>query len=494
MFQRTACLALVSCALLSAQQDGATILARILAGKGTLSNAELERVAQAAPAERVGTLAALLKDKGLLTDADLAQLSSPVSQPSTGVEAAAPGTTQHARPARPAGPSTDTSAPPVTAESRFPVSIYGTVLMNTFFNTAATNIIDLPLFAAKQGSDALGNDKNLGMTARQTRFGLRYRGPEIAGGRLSGQLEFDLLGGQAPFTTGVNMDLVRTRLAFGRLDWAHGAFEAGQDWSIFAPLNPTSLAEFAIPSMSASGNPWIRLPQLRGEFRGGSKEGLRFLAQIAAVDPNLGDYSTATFSASRAPGAGERGRAPGIESRFALTGSMGDRDLTVGFSSHWAHGKNSGIANGAPLEIPIDSWGVAIDYTLPLARFFQWSGEVFTGRALGMFSVETGQALGAPGGIGALGVHSSGGSTQAQLNLNPKWQVNLVYGIDTPRVRDLPVGSRTRNQSYMGNVMYKYNPHFTIAAEYRRLLTDFRNQQAANERGGHANLAFAYTF
>jgi hypothetical protein len=34
-------------------------------------------------------------------------------------------------------------------------------------------------------------------------------------------------------------------------------------------LNPASYAAYAIPEFSESGNPWIRLPQLRGEFTSG---------------------------------------------------------------------------------------------------------------------------------------------------------------------------------------------------------------------------------
>jgi len=70
----------------------------------------------------------------------------------------------------------------------------------------------------------------------------------------------------------MNMDIFRLRLAFGRLDWKHVAFEAGQDWSVFAPLNPTSLAAYAIPEFSESGNPWIRLPQIRAELTSGAKD------------------------------------------------------------------------------------------------------------------------------------------------------------------------------------------------------------------------------
>jgi hypothetical protein len=43
---------------------------------------------------------------------------------------------------------------------------------------------------AKQGSDALGDDKSFGATARQSRFGLRYQGGDVLGVKLSGEGEF----------------------------------------------------------------------------------------------------------------------------------------------------------------------------------------------------------------------------------------------------------------------------------------------------------------
>jgi hypothetical protein len=291
------------------------------------------------------------------------------------------------------------------------------------------------------------------------------------------------------------MDIPRLRLALGRLDWSHVALVGGQDWSIFAPLNPTSLAEFAIPEMSASGNPWIRTPQLRAEFHSAPTAPTRLLLQVAAVDPDMGDYSTATFATARTPGIGERGRAPGIESRFAVTTKVDDRDFSFGVSTHWAHGKNAGLIGTTALQIPLDSWGVAADYTLPFTKFFNLTGEIYEGRALGIFSVASGEAIlpiGSPVGTG--GVLSRGGWTQAQFNFTPKWQMNLAYGIDQPRSSDLRVGDRVRNQTYMTNLMYKYTPHITFAWEWRRFLTDFKAQPAANERGDHANLGIAYIF
>jgi hypothetical protein len=482
---------------LAIAQDSASVLARILNDKGTITASELAQVEAAGVSERVNVLARLLESKGVLTRDEVAGLVSPPhanGEPTSTPAMAVARTTQGSvAGARQPGPTTEAAA--VTAQSRFPLTLYGTILMNSFYNTAAANVTDVPLFWAKQGSDALGNDKVFGMTARQSRFGVRYQSTtEVIGARLSGQLELDLLGGKAPFANGVDFDLIRLRLAFGRLDWSHFAFEAGQDWGVFAPLSPTSLASYAIAEFSAAGNPWIRLPQVRAEYRTGSKGSLGFLAQVAALDPNMGDYNFSSFVGTRPPGVGERGRAPAIESRVALTGRHDDRDFTVAVSEHWAHGKNSGVVGPATVQLPIDSWGVAIDYSLPFTKLFNLSGEMYTGRALGIYSVTAGESILAPGSPGDRGVRSRGGWTQAQLNFNPKWQLNLAYGLDDPTVRDLPIGNRTRNQSYMGNVQYKYSPHFTVAWEYRRILTDFRNQRFANERGDHANLAFAYLF
>ena len=78
--------------------------------------------------------------------------------------------------------------------------------------------------------------------------------------------------------------------------------------ALLAPLNPTRLAAYAVAEFATSGNPWIRLPQIRGELKLGAEDAGHLLWQLAALDPNVGDYPTATFSTSRQPGAGERGR------------------------------------------------------------------------------------------------------------------------------------------------------------------------------------------
>jgi hypothetical protein len=72
--------------------------------------------------------------------------------------------------------------------------------------------------------------------------------------------------------------------------------------------------------------------------------------------------------------------------------------------------------------------------------------------------------------------------------------MNLVYGIELANMSQLRTGDRSKNQSYMGNLIFKLSPSTIFAWEWRRILTDFRNQRSANEQGDVANLGVAFTF
>ena len=182
---------------------------------------------------------------------------------------------------------------------------------------------------------------------------MRYSGLQLGGAKISGQVEFDFFGGQSTLSNGVGFDLFRLRLALGRVDWKNFSLVAGQDWSVFAPLNPTSLAGHAIPDFSASGNPWIRSIQIRAEFRYARSDTTRAQFHIAATDPNVGD-NPATFATVRTAGIGERGRLPAVDSRLAIS----DGGMTLGLSGHYSRGKNAAssvLKISRPASIPGES-------------------------------------------------------------------------------------------------------------------------------------------
>ncbi len=503
---------LYSALLLAADppEDPATILAQILAQKGAITGAELAQVQNAVAQNRVAILAAILREKGVLDSSDLAKLSVPattpvaaatprtpaiVAQGPSSASPAAPTTVAASSPNSPSAPQQAKAAQPAEANAgkHVPVTLYGTLLFNAGFNTAGINLEDAGSIAAKPGSSLIAGDQSFYATPRQTRVGMRLDPIAVGDADLTGVFEMDAYSADAPFANGANMGLFRLRLAYGRLDWQNVAIEIGQDWSIFAPLNPSSLAMYGVPELSGAGNPWIRLPQIRLEAKKTLSSSSRLLYQIAASDPNDGDYP-ATFIGTRPPGAGELGRMPAIESRLAWTLSEGDRDYTLGFSGRYGRGRNiAPIGNNAVIQ-PVDSWGAAVDYSLPFTRVFNLTGEAYIGRALGIYNVAAAEDIGAVGTLGGHGVLSRGGWLQTQFNLDKQWQLNAGYGIDNPEARDLLIGARDRNQNYFGNFIYKWTPNVNLSLEYRRLLTAFRNQPNATARANLFTLSAAYLF
>ncbi len=437
--------------------DPATRLAQILAAKGTITPAELTQVENAAAENRVKLLATLLRDKHILDSGDLAKLSIPTdsaAQPqSTAAVAEGPSSASPASTAPTTVAASSSNAPSAPQQANpaeraeadagkhTPVTLYGTLLFNAGFDSAGVNLEDAPSIVAKPGSSSIARTQSFFETPRQTRVGLRLNPTPVAGAELTGDFEIDAYSTDAPFTNGANMGLFRLRLAYGRLDWHNVALEIGQDWSIFAPLNPASLAMYAVAEFNGSGNPWIRLPQIRLEAKKTLNPANRLLYQIAASDPNDGDYP-ATFVGTRPAGAGELGRMPAIESRVAWTVSAKDRDFTLGFSGRYGRGRNIGTTGTATVVQPVDSWGAAIDYSLPFTNVFNLTGEAYIGRALGIYNVAAGEDIGPVGTPGGHGVLSRGGWIQPQFNLNKQWQLNVGYGIDNPSARDVAIGER----------------------------------------------------
>jgi hypothetical protein len=487
-------------------QDPVSVLAQILAQKGTISADDLNRVMAAAWQDRVSVLAAILREKGVLDSADLAKLSFPafntdgqslpqvIPGPSSQSSAAptsvvasspnAPSVPEQAKPEEAAG---------VNTGKHIPVTIYGTLLFNAGFDGAGLNLNDAGSVVDKPASSATATNHSFFETPRQTRLGIRLNPTEVAGAQLTGAFEMDAYSAVAPFADGINMGLFRLRLAYGRMDWQNVALEIGQDWSIFAPLNPTSLAMYAVAELNAAGNPWIRLPQIRFEAKQTLNRANRLLYQIAASDPDDGDFSE-TFTGSRPVGAGELGRMPAIESRVAWSVTDGDRDFTLGFSGRYGHGRNVGTIDNLTVTQGVDSWGAAIDYSLPFTNVFNLTGETYIGRALGIYDVALSESVGTVGTPGGHGVRSRGGWVQAQFKLNKRWELNGGYGIDQPSVYDLAVGSRYRNENVFANFIYSLTNNFQWSLEYRRLLSYYVDQAFAAGRANQFTLSAAYMF
>jgi hypothetical protein len=381
-----------------------------------------------------------------------------------------------------AAPARAEGAPPPEAK----VTAYGLVFLNAYGNTDGTNNVDVPLFAVPGAS-------NVGVTARGTRLGIRLTGASAGSARLGGVVEADFYGGFAAVGIGDNMGLVRLRLAAARLDWTHTSLVVGQDWMVFAPLNPTSLACTGIPLMATSGNPWSRLPQVRVERRAGAAT-----VQAAALSPSTGDFS-GTFLAQ--PASGGLARVPFLQGRVAFTAkdAFGSgKPAVAGVSGHW--GRSRTVVGGA--DVDVDSAGGALDLSVPFGKRVTLAAEAFTGTNLAGFQAGVFQGLNpdpvAPTRPGPRGIGTAGGWAQVAV-LPPGISGVTVYaavGFEDPDDGDLESVSRRdwrlRNRTGAVSFVHKVGDRFSWGIEARHAQT--RLLQSGRRTNTHVNAAASLAF
>ena len=374
---------------------------------------------------------------------------------------------------------------------------YGTVHFGMFGNSGGNNNADVPLFATPNGTGGVG------ATARQTRLGVKFTGPDLSHAQTSGTLETDFYGGFPAIGIGENFGVVRLRLAYVRLDWAKTSLIVGQDWIPFAPVNPVSLASAAIPEMAAAGNLWTRTPQIRLEHRW--RKG-NILWQGAVLSPASGDFPTGVNApALLQPGTGAAAKLPYFQSRISLNDKnwLGFKKAgSIGVSALYGRGR---VGNN---RHELETTGVALDWNIPLARRLAFAGEGFFGRNLagfqgGVFQGVTadfayrrGTALVA-GGPRAIGTRGG----WAQLGITPaiakdKLTLYASFGQDDPHDEDLlnlaRRDARARNQSYSFSSLYKWSPQLSWGLAWRRILTSYT--QSGRQSDNHLHLSAAYSF
>lgn len=375
---------------------------------------------------------------------------------------------------------------------------YGTIYFNAFGNSDGTNNSDVPLFATP------ANSGNVSASVRQTRLGARIDGAKAGNARLSAVVEADFFGGIPNITIGENFGVVRLRLANARLDWEKTSVTVGQDWMVFAPVNPTSIAAAAIPQMAAAGNPWARLPQVKVE----RKLNKNFTWAGAILAPQTGDYPTASNFFLQ-PTSGATSRVPFFQSRLAFADKnfFGTKKAgSVGLSAHY--GRSRVFTGTANVRNDVDSFGIALDWNVPLLKQLSIAGEVFFGSDLGGFQAGVFQSVNSDFAFdrnrnlvsgGVRGIGTRGGWTQATFTPSiwkNRFSMLGSIGLDDPRDEDLlsatPRDFRTRNLVSAFDLIYRLTPQFQIGAEFRRFQTDYvlSGRQASN----HINLGAAYSF
>jgi hypothetical protein len=383
----------------------------------------------------------------------------------------------------------------VESGSKYRLRLSGMVLLNMFSTRGTVDNQDFPTLAFER--KPVDSASSFGGSLRQSQIGVQAFGADITGAHTSADLNFDFAGGFPNAPNGVSTGVVRLRTGTVRLDWAHTSLVAGQDHLFFAPLAPTSLASLAVPPLAYAGNLWSWTPQVRLEHRMALSDSSGVLFQAGILDSLSGELPATEYYYS--PGAGEKSGQPAYATRIAWSHRLFGQEMTAGFGGYYAR-QNWGFSRN------IDGWTGTTDLTLPLGRFFEWTGEFYRGRAVGGLggaidrSVLLSGPLTDPGSV-VHGLNSMGGWAQLKFKPIPRFEVNGAFGHDNPFGNQLARFTANpayydslvaRNQSWFANFIYQPRSDVLFSIEYRRLRT-FGTEGGANV-ANDVNVGLGYTF
>jgi hypothetical protein len=349
---------------------------------------------------------------------------------------------------------------PRQTKAQAEVKFSGFVLLNAQYNDGNPANPDI-VSAAQSGAEG-----SVVITPRQSRFLISIATKDVRWSPKA-KIEIDFWGlhsGSGP--GGVTQPAPRLRLAYFEVEPRPTLkLTFGQAWTVFSPLNPTSLAHVSIPANSGAGNLWARLPMLRLDAKGKKME-----FSLSLNRPHGGDLTGST-NQSDLLGAGERSKLPMVQARLASI--FGKH--AIGLSAHF--GK---LDFRLPGKDKVTSQGFAGDVKLAFGKV-GFMGEAFSAKNIGtMFSGI--KAATANNVITEL--EGKGGWAQIAYEASAKVTLNVGGGTED---RD----NDTSNTQLFANLIMKPDKPIAFALEIGQ--TETKSATATMKNLG-LNLACQYNF
>jgi len=364
----------------------------------------------------------------------------------------------------------------VETVSKYPVRVTGLILFNAFSNAGVVDDAGLPTIALPRNPGT--SHGSAGVAMRQSILGLEATGPRLFAARSSAQISIDFFGGVSTNTFGytTTTGLLRLRRAQIALDWKSTSVVAGMIEPLFSPLSPTSYATVAEPALSASGNLWAWVPQLRVAQR------IPFSGQRSLVlEGGLIDPGSASYITTQLVDPVEAARRPGYEGRVSYreegSSTATPRPFVLGAGAYSSEQFYNSTTN-------VHSWAVSGDWQIPILSRIELTGEAYRGRSLGDFGggsykdiltgVDTATGLARSSGLDVVG-----GWNQIKLRIAAAIEANATFGMDdalSSNFDGLTLSSSTapfelyaRNSSVIGNLIFRPRTYLILSPEYRHI-------------------------
>lgn len=365
----------------------------------------------------------------------------------------------------------DLSQEKVEASQRFPISLTGMVLFNSFLNGKSAGGYEDPTFASATPGNAVN-----GATVAQTILGLRYQSPQaLWGARVTGSLFFDFWGGEP---SGPLSHWARIRTADIQLDWTNTSVSVGQDKPLISARDPFSLAQVQTSPFTDAGNLWLWSPQMRVEQRFMFGQNDRLRAQLSVYQ-----LGAAADGPSYTGIYGAYGSAAALEGRFEYRHDFSEHiriELAPGF--HTAETTENGYS--VPSRLFSFDW-----FANPWEKI-EFTGAFYKGENIaGLGTIGPGYFL--YDGV-AKPMQSIGGWAQLAWLATPKLTFHLIAGQHDNQRSEVYQGLIFKNQGYAANMIYRLAPNVLFSLEGMQMRTSYVG--SGIRLNNHYDLGLAYLF
>jgi len=303
-----------------------------------------------------------------------------------------------------------------TAVAGVTTTFYGYIKLDASYDSAMTNDGDFAYIVLPYEEDEEDNEFN--MTAKQTRFGVKFNGGGTDAVDMSGVIEFDFYGGGAE-----NKPNPMLRKAYMLFKTSAVDILAGQTSDVISPIVPTTLNYIVLWK---SGDIGYRRPQIR----------LTKALQVGD-DAKVKLAVSANRSMGRDKNGGETTGMPSFQGRAAVASKFMGGVAELGVSG--LMGREEAISAADTTIYELDQSVVAVDVSLPLGDMVTLKGQYFTGKNLGQYLGGIGQGIAELPVEGTrstelVEIEASGWWTQLTVKPLDSWQFNVGAGWDDPEL------------------------------------------------------------
>ena len=370
-----------------------------------------------------------------------------------------------------------------TAVADVTTTFYGYIKLDASYDSAMTNDGDFAYIVLpyEDGEE----DDEFNMTAKQTRFGVKFDGGGTDAVAMSGVIEFDFYGGGAE-----NKPNPMLRKAYMLFKTSAVDILAGQTSDVISPIVPTTLNYIVLWK---SGDIGYRRPQIR-------------LTKALQVGDNakVKLAVSANRSMGRDKNGGETTGMPSFQGRVAVGTKLMGKYMELGVSGLMGREEATSVADATTYEL--DQSVVAVDASLPLGDMVTLKGQYFKGSNLAHYLGGVGQGIAeiedeVTGNTELVEIEASGWWTQLTVKPNQSWQFNVGAGSDDPELNEDDtivdddgnyINILDKNTTYFGNAIWTVTPSAVVGFEYAMIETEYVGDESYEN--SRLQLSFMYKF